>query len=100
MISTTTDEISAASSYTPDNLDASRAKDQGPSVTLEKSTKIDTSQNENSTALEWDGPNDQENPQNWSVGNKVFHTAIPAIYTFALYVLLFVNNIHRKVLKF
>lgn len=30
----------------------------------------------------WDGPQDQENPRNWSTWKKVFHTAIPALYGF------------------
>ncbi|KAH7124196.1 major facilitator superfamily domain-containing protein [Dactylonectria macrodidyma] len=35
-------------------------------------------------ALDWDGPNDPENPMNWPAGKKILHTAISAPYTFAL----------------
>ncbi|WAO97056.1 MFS domain-containing protein [Fusarium falciforme] len=35
-------------------------------------------------ALDWDGPNDPDNPMNWPTGKKILHTAIPALYTFAL----------------
>ncbi|KAM0553244.1 hypothetical protein ACHAPJ_007533 [Fusarium lateritium] len=35
-------------------------------------------------ALDWDGPDDPENPMNWPTWKKVIHTAIPAVYTFGL----------------
>lgn len=38
--------------------------------------------------LDWDGEKDPENPMNWALWKKVIHTAIPAIYTFGLYVRL------------
>lgn len=34
--------------------------------------------------LDWKGPADKANPHNWPVVKKVFHSAIPAIYSFAL----------------
>ena len=42
---------------------------------------------------EWEGPDDVDNPHNWPVWKKVFHSAIPAIYSFGLYVQLFVSNV-------
>ena len=33
---------------------------------------------------DWDGPFDQGNPKNWSLGKKIFHTAIPAFYGFGV----------------
>lgn len=36
--------------------------------------------------LDWDGEKDPENPMNWALWKKIIHTAIPAIYTFGLYV--------------
>lgn len=34
--------------------------------------------------LDWDGPDDPDNPHNWSMWKRVLHSAIPAIYGFAL----------------
>lgn len=34
--------------------------------------------------LDWDGPDDPGNPRNWSLGTKVYATAIPALYAFAV----------------
>lgn len=33
---------------------------------------------------DWDSPTNRENPQNWSVRKKVYHTALPAMYGFVL----------------
>jgi hypothetical protein len=35
-------------------------------------------------AHDWDGPGDADNPRNWHVSKKILHSAIPAIYGFAL----------------
>lgn len=42
--------------------------------------------------LDWDGPDDTGNPKNWSVLKKIFHTAIPALYGFSVYVPTFTFN--------
>ncbi|CAF9921494.1 MAG: hypothetical protein HETSPECPRED_004566 [Heterodermia speciosa] len=34
--------------------------------------------------LDWDGPDDKDDPHNWPIWKKVFHSAIPAIYSFGL----------------
>ncbi|XMA12016.1 hypothetical protein WAI453_004807 [Rhynchosporium graminicola] len=34
--------------------------------------------------LDWESPSDIGNPQNWSLPKKVLHTAIPALYGFAI----------------
>ncbi|KAH8723908.1 major facilitator superfamily domain-containing protein [Phaeosphaeriaceae sp. PMI808] len=36
--------------------------------------------------VDWNGPNDPSNPQNWPVSHKVIMTAITCLYTFAVYV--------------
>ncbi len=37
------------------------------------------------TALvDWDGPDDPGNPRNWSLVTKMYATAIPAMYAFAV----------------
>ncbi|KAK5997933.1 Polyamine transporter 4 [Cladobotryum mycophilum] len=35
-------------------------------------------------ALDWDGPDDPDNPMNWPSWKKILHSAIPAIYSFGL----------------
>lgn len=34
--------------------------------------------------LDWDGPDDLGNPKNWTIRKKIFHTALPAFYGFAV----------------
>ncbi|KAH8598082.1 putative polyamine transporter 4 [Bisporella sp. PMI_857] len=41
-------------------------------------------EDEKSPSSGWDSPEDPGNPKNWSFGNKVFHTAIPALYGFVI----------------
>lgn len=55
--------------------------------TKETTEAISSDKNENYTDtsfLDWDGPNDPSNPHNWPTWKKIFHSAIPAIYGFAL----------------
>ena len=35
-------------------------------------------------AGEWSSPEDPENPLNWSIGKKAYHSAIPSIYCFTV----------------
>jgi hypothetical protein len=36
------------------------------------------------TAQDWTGPNDPENPHNWSIGKRVYHTVPPALFAFVV----------------
>jgi hypothetical protein len=36
------------------------------------------------TAQDWTGPDDPENPQNWSTAKRVYHTIPPALFGFAV----------------
>lgn len=38
------------------------------------------------TALDWTGPDDPENPENWSSGKKAFHIAYVGLQCFVVYV--------------
>ena len=38
------------------------------------------------TAKDWSGPDDPGNPQNWSGKKKIFHTLVPALQCFTVYV--------------
>lgn len=74
---------------TPDTI---QAKESEPGI-IEQSIQPNSLQAGSPIGLDWDGPDDTDNPHNWPVWKKVFHAAVPAIYTFALYVPLFKNNI-------
>lgn len=54
--------------------------------TDKESTRNGSTAPDSTNELDWEGDNDPENPRNWPVWKKVIHTAIPAIYTFGLYV--------------
>jgi hypothetical protein len=47
------------------------------------STSVTPQPNEN-MARTWDDPTNVENPHNWPLWNKILHSAIPALYGFAL----------------
>jgi MFS family permease len=34
--------------------------------------------------VDWDGPNDPANPKNWSLGLRIYHTLLPALYGFSV----------------
>lgn len=44
--------------------------------------------------LDWDGPDDAENPRNWSFAQRVFQTAPPALFSLIVYVKLYGIFIH------
>ena len=60
-----------------------------PSPSLEgghSSTKVDDVKSPLTALQDWDGPDDPGNPRNWSLGTKIYATAIPAMYAFAVFV--------------
>ena len=36
------------------------------------------------TLTDWDGPDDPDNPRNWTFGKKLYATAVPALYAFVV----------------
>lgn len=34
--------------------------------------------------MDWDGPNDPDNPQNWPMSKRVYHAVVPALFGFAV----------------
>jgi hypothetical protein len=38
---------------------------------------------------DWDDPNNAENPLNWKIGKKMYHTAIPSLFAFVVFVFQF-----------
>ncbi len=37
-----------------------------------------------STAQDWNGPGDFDNPQNWSMNKRIYHTILPGLFGFAV----------------
>lgn len=37
------------------------------------------------TAQDWIGPNDPENPRNWSTPKKIYHVLVPSLFGFIVY---------------
>jgi MFS family permease len=37
-----------------------------------------------SAVIDWDGPDDPANPKNWSIGLRIYHTLLPALYGFSV----------------
>ena len=37
------------------------------------------------TAHDWTGPDDPENPRNWSAAKKIYHVLIPTLFGFVVY---------------
>lgn len=59
---------------------------------LEKSTSHDPPQETHApeekapqNPLEWDGPDDPDNPMNWPLGKKIYHAVLPGLFGFAVY---------------
>jgi hypothetical protein len=36
------------------------------------------------SSLDWNGPDDPDNPHNWSIWKAAYHTTIPAVFGFAV----------------
>lgn len=36
------------------------------------------------TALDWDGPEDPDNPRTWSLRKRLFHSIIPGLFNFVV----------------
>ena len=74
---TDTGTVDAVDLEKPDTLDA----DSRPSADAFKSPHRQAIQ-----ADGWTSPNDPENPLNWSTVKKAYHSAIPSVYCFTVYV--------------
>lgn len=55
------------------------------STTTQKSKRSRRLGREPTTAQDWDGPDDPENPLNWPLLKKMYHTLIPALQCFTMY---------------
>lgn len=62
-------------------MNAAPSLESGDSSTLMNDTKPSVN-----ALLDWDGPGDPGNPRNWTLATKIYATAVPAMYAFAVYV--------------
>lgn len=79
--------LSSGSTTTPEQVHHNDAHDDLERAVTEKSHH--TSQGNATkvvTALDWTGPDDPENPENWSLGKKAFHIAYVGLQCFVMYV--------------
>lgn len=44
--------------------------------------------------LDWDSSEDVDNPRNWTFSRRAFHTAVPALYGFVVFVHLTPKSLH------
>ena len=49
-------------------------------------TPVDPERGRDMTVIDWDGPNDPENPRNWSLGKKFFVTFLICLLTTGVYI--------------
>jgi len=57
-------------------IDTSKSKNTAMQSTFEKAPPV----------YDWNEPNDPENPLNWTVGKKIYHTAIPSVFALVVFV--------------
>lgn len=58
-----------------------------PSVTLNDDEKLPSAHQlhpKSDALIDWDGPDDPANPKNWSLGLRIYHTMLPALYGFSV----------------
>ena len=65
---------------------------QHPKISEKIASNSDTPQNQTDmlvakiqTAQDWDGPDDPEDPLNWPIWKKVYHTAMVGFLCFTMY---------------
>lgn len=66
-------------------VSASSSTDDIPAMTTNAAVGTELKQHQTSL-VDWSGPEDPSNPQNWPLSHKVIMTFIIAFYTFAVYV--------------
>jgi hypothetical protein len=77
------DTINGASEHEHQLQDSGLSQEANSSQDVE--TKPPTPQ-QNTSVTDWNGPDDPDNPHNWSTWNRVYHATIPALFGFAVYV--------------
>jgi len=83
--------------YLPRKMTIDSIKEDLASYGSPQNTQLQAPQNQDSEKqissplprreqLDWDGPDDVENPRNWSFIQRVFQTAPPALFSLIVYV--------------
>lgn len=81
------DSASSRSSITlPMAAEAAQDDNDIEKTATHKSDSAGQPANKVVTALDWTGPDDPENPENWSTGWKAYHVAYVGIQCFVMYV--------------
>ncbi len=65
--------------YGEDDSDGVEAGDGGEIEQQNQDLEKGPSKHAHPGVLEWDGPNDPENPHNWPIGKKIMHIIAPAV---------------------
>ena len=55
------------------------------SKATQRTTRSGRSNRAITTAQDWEGPDDPDNPLNWPTSKKIYHTVIPALQCFTMY---------------
>ena len=65
--------------YGEDDSDGLENGDGGEIEQQNQDLEKGPSKHAHPTVLDWDGPDDPENPHNWPVGKKIMHIIAPAV---------------------
>lgn len=80
--------LSTTSTTTPEQAHHNFAETDLERALTEKSQHLDQpNATKIVTALDWTGPDDPEDPENWSSGKKAFHIIYVGLQGFVMYVL-------------
>jgi len=68
--------------YGEDDSDSVENGDGGKVQQQNQDLEKGPSKHSHPAALDWDGPDDPENPHNWPVGKKIMHIIAPAVISY------------------
>lgn len=79
------DSSSAMSDLTKDELEPQNVpQPHGPERVLSSDVPEEEIASSAPPGLDWDGPEDPDNPQNWQLASKIYHVTIPGLFCFAV----------------
>jgi DHA1 family multidrug resistance protein-like MFS transporter len=73
-------------SYTREPADPISVSSSSDDVTTNGEIGAELKLNKSTSLVDWSGPNDPSNPQNWPLRDKILMTVVISLYTFAVYV--------------
>lgn len=84
-------QASSTDAIAPSTLDAEISQDVEKTADIEAISSNESIKKHQPIRLatvtnEWEGPDDPENPWNWPLWKKAYHTSIPALQSFTMYV--------------